>query len=356
MKKITVNASKTYDIVIASGLIDFVGDQARKTVGGKSAAVVTDDVVDRFCGDRLLKSLTAAGYRTVKFTLKNGEASKNAENYIALLNFLAEEHFTRSDVVFALGGGVVGDLAGFAAATYMRGCRFVQLPTTLLAAVDSSVGGKTAIDLHAGKNLAGSFYQPDLVLCDHSLLSTLPEEVFLDGCAEVIKYGVIADKELFEQLRKPIGSQLEEIIAKCVSIKRYIVGEDEYETGMRKLLNFGHTVGHAIEACSRYAISHGKAVAAGMAVISRACARMGICSTECSRDIIGMLERYRLPVTCAYSPQDLAHAALSDKKRNGDSLTIVVPRSVGRCVLQEISSEEFEHFISLGLESNEDTL
>jgi 3-dehydroquinate synthase len=356
MKKITVNASKTYDIIIASGLLDFVGDQARKTVGGKSAAVVTDDIVDKLYSDRLIKSLTAFGYRTVKFVLNNGEASKNAENYIALLNFLAKEQFTRSDVVFALGGGVVGDLAGFAAATFMRGCRFVQLPTTLLAAVDSSVGGKTAIDLGAGKNLAGAFYQPELVLCDHTLLSTLPEGVFRDGCAEVIKYGVIADKALFDMLKKPIEYQLEDIIAQCVSIKRYVVCEDEFETGIRKLLNFGHTVGHAIEACSGYAISHGKAVAAGMAVISRACARMGICSFECSREIIHMLKRYSLPVTTGYSPESLSRAALSDKKRSGDTLTIVVPKAVGHCVLQEIASAELEHFISLGIEPDEDTL
>jgi 3-dehydroquinate synthase len=349
MKKITVSASRTYDILISGGLLDCAGELASPLVKAPAAAIVTDDIVGALYGERLARSLLKSGYQVSKFVIVNGEPSKNAANYIELLNFLAREHFTRNDVIFALGGGVVGDLAGFAASTYMRGIRLVQLPTTLLAAVDSSVGGKTAIDLAAGKNLAGTFYQPNLVLCDYALMSTLSDDVMRDGIAEVIKYGVISDSTLFDILRAPITPQLEEIITRCVTIKRDIVVVDEKETGIRKLLNFGHSVGHAVEACSGYTISHGKAVAIGMAVMSRSCAAMGICSEDTSRAIISLIKSCLLPVATNFSPDQLADAMLNDKKRSGGTMTLVLPKTVGTCILQDMATEELEHFISLGL-------
>jgi len=249
-----------------------------------------------------------------------------------------------------LGGGVTGDIAGFAASCYMRGMRFVQIPTTLLAAVDSSVGGKTAVNITEGKNLLGSFYQPDVVLCDISLLSTLSADVFRDGCAEVIKYGIIADRALFESLKTPIDSQLEKVIAKCVSLKRDIVVEDEFESGARKLLNFGHTVGHAIELLSEYNISHGHAVAAGMAIEARAAVRMNMCAADCLRDILQMLKMYNLPDYSSYEAGKLANTCLSDKKRDGENLTMIFPLEVGKCVLKEIPVRELETVIRMGLE------
>ncbi len=349
MKKVTVNASKTYDILIGTGLFLDAGRYIRPCVPGGSAAVVTDDIVDRLYGDRLVYALTSVGFRVVKYVVKNGEASKNAGNFIRLLNFLADNGLTRADAVVALGGGVVGDLAGFAAASYMRGIRFIQIPTTLLAAVDSSVGGKTAIDLEAGKNLAGAFYQPELVLCDWALLDTLDEEIFTDGMAEVIKYGVIADRELFSMLKQPVKPQLEDVITRCVSIKRDIVSADEFESGARKLLNFGHTVGHAVELLSSYSLSHGKAVAIGMAVMARACMNSGLCTKSDARAVVSLLETVGLPVKTERDAGALARAALSDKKRSGDKITLTVVRAVGNCVLKDMPVAELEQFIALGL-------
>lgn len=344
-----MKASKHYNILIGSGLFLNAGQYILPVIKGNAAVIVTDDIVDKLYGDKLVSSLTASGLRTEKFVIKSGEASKNAASYLNLLNFLAERRMTRADAVIALGGGVVGDLAGFAASTYMRGIGFVQMPTTLLAAVDSSVGGKTAIDLASGKNLAGSFYQPDLVLCDWQLLDTLGNEVFTDGVAEVIKYAVIADRELFNMLKKPVRQNLEEIITRCVTIKRDIVTADEFECGPRKLLNFGHTAGHAVEHLSGYDISHGKAVAVGMAVMARACATRGICSSESTREIVELIKANGLPVKTDRTAGELAHAALSDKKRSGGTITLAVVERIGKCTLKDLPVEELERFIAPGL-------
>lgn len=349
MKTITVSASKTYSVLVGRELLRSAADLAVGLVTGRSAAIVTDDTVGPLYAEALSASLLEAGFRVTLFSVPHGEASKNADNYITLLNFLAEAKMTRSDAVFALGGGVVGDLAGFAASTYMRGMRLVQLPTTLLAAVDSSVGGKTAIDLPGGKNLAGTFFQPDLVLCDTAALETLPPEIFADGLAEVVKYGVIADESLFETLKVPVGTNIEEIIAQCVAIKRDIVEQDETETGPRKLLNFGHTVGHAVEALSNFEISHGKAVAIGMAVMARAAVAARFCPSVTAQRLVSLLQSLGLPTGTDFTAAELAVAALSDKKRGGGSITLVIPEAIGRCVLHETPVSELENFIGLGL-------
>lgn len=348
MKTITVNTSKTYDILISPGLLDQAGSYIAGAVKGRSAAIVTDDHVDALYTGRLAASLVTAGFSVVRYVIPHGEPSKNATNFIALLNFLAGAKLTRADAVIALGGGVVGDLAGFAASSYMRGIGFIQIPTTLLAAVDSSVGGKTAIDLDSGKNLAGTFYQPDLVLCDYKLLDSLSDDCYRDGLAEVIKYGVIADKELFSMLKPPISLRIEEIIARCVTIKRDVVSIDEKETGPRKLLNFGHTIGHGVEVCSNYQLSHGNAVAIGMSVISRASYKMGLCDAGTSRQIVELIKSFGLPVTTVYSAKELSSAALSDKKRSGRMITLVIPEKLGQCVLRETPVSELEYIISLG--------
>jgi 3-dehydroquinate synthase len=350
MRTITVNASKTYDITIGSGILDEAGGILLKI--GSTAAVITDDNVAPLYADRLEHSLTRNGVRIVRYVIPHGEASKSSDQFLSLVNFLAKEKLSRTDTVIALGGGVVGDLAGFAAAVYMRGIGFLQIPTTLLAAVDSSVGGKTAINLEAGKNLVGTFYQPDAVLCDISLLSTLKPEVFRDGCAEVIKYGIIADSALFDSFETPIDTQLENTIARCVEIKRDIVAEDEFENGNRKLLNFGHTIGHAIEMLSGYNTTHGSAVAAGMAIITRAAARMEICDGLCRQNILQMLKLYKLPTNTIYDAPTIAHTCIADKKRKGGKLTMIFPQKIGKCIMEDIKVEGLENVIRLGLEEH----
>ena len=350
MSIVQVTASKNYDIIISAGLLTSAGGHIRNVVKGGIAAIVTDDIVDGLYGAGLEKSLSNAGFATVKYVINNGEASKNAANFIALLNFFAENRMTRADVVVALGGGVVGDLAGFAAASYMRGTHFAQMPTTLLAAVDSSVGGKTAIDLGMGKNLAGAFYQPDVVLCDYALLDSLLPAVFADGCAEAIKHGMIADAALFEKFSGDVHGRIGEIITRSVEIKRDVVCQDEFEMGVRKLLNFGHTVGHAIETCSDYGVSHGAAVAAGMAVITRAAVKSGLCAEDCYSRLVETLEKNNLQYKTQYTAAELFTAALADKKRSGDTITIVLPERIGKCFTREIAVSDFEDFISLGLD------
>jgi len=346
MKTITVKASKTYDVIIGDGFFDEAGAMLRKAAGGQVAAVVSDKNVFALYGKRLTDSLEKDDYQVVKFIITPGENSKNTETFLRLTEFLAAEKLTRSDVVIALGGGVPGDITGFAASSYMRGTRFVQIPTSLLAMVDSSVGGKTGINLTHGKNLLGAFYQPDLVLCDVSLLSTLPEDVFKDGMAEVIKYGMIADRSLFET------TPLVDIITKCIDIKRDIVTQDEFESGKRKLLNFGHTVGHAIEKLSNYEISHGQAVSIGMVIETRVAVQLGICDESCMNELIKMLEQHGLPTSThglpgktIFSSKELAEVCLSDKKRAGDSITIVFPEKIGKCILKEIPVDELEGLI-----------
>lgn len=350
MAKVTVNTAKPYDILIEKGLLDRAGDMIRQTAGGSAVCVVTDDTVDSLYGERLTASLENAGYRWEKFVIPHGEASKNADNFIKILNFLAKKQFTRTDVVAALGGGVVGDLAGFAAACYNRGMLFVQLPTTLLAAVDSSVGGKTAIDLDAGKNLAGAFYQPRLVLCDYATLDTLSDEIFRDGCAEVIKYAVIADGALFEQLKKPIKEQMEQVITRCVEIKRDVVIEDEFDTGLRQILNFGHTVGHAVEANSHFTISHGQGVAIGMAIEAKAAAKQGYCSESCAGAIIDLIRAYQLPTESPYDASTLCEKALSDKKRRGNTISLIIPRAIGKVDIVKTPVDKLQSFIQDGME------
>jgi len=348
MKTVKVSASKAYDVLIGPGLLDHAGEYIYNAAGGDAAAVVTDDVVAGLYSERVLTALHNAGYKTKIFTIPSGEASKNAHTYMDLLNFLADNRMTRADVIVALGGGVVGDLAGFAAATYMRGIQYVQIPTTMLAAVDSSVGGKTAIDLEAGKNLAGAFYQPHIVICDSQLIEKLPPYIFVDGCAEVIKYGMIADSELFSMLEDYPRLDLEDIITRCVGIKRDIVCEDEFETGIRKMLNFGHTVGHAVEKLSNFNVSHGRAVAIGMAVETLAAVKMRICGEDCYRGLVDLLHKFGLPYTTDHSAAELARIALSDKKRMGDKITLFLPKAIGKCISRDIKVGDLESVISLG--------
>ena len=350
MRTVHVKASKEYSVQIGSGLLPTIGAEITKLISPGKAAIVSDSNVWPLYGSVVTDSLAAAGIQVVHYVIPAGEENKCGTVYLSLLNFLAENHITRTDCLVALGGGVVGDLTGFTAATYLRGIPYIQIPTTLLAAVDSSVGGKTAIDLPAGKNLAGAFYQPRLVICDTDTLNTLPEEIFRDGCAEVIKYGILYDDALFALLtRDGLNFDLETVIARCVELKRDVVAEDEFDTGARQKLNLGHTIGHGIEAHSHFAISHGSAVAAGMAIVARASAALGICDHATSQRIVSILAQFHLPTTTALSSDELYRSALSDKKRAGGSVNLIVPKAIGDCAIYPLAVENMKSFIEAGL-------
>ena len=350
MKTITVSASRTYDIRIGPGLLTTLGEAVRDLGKVEKVFLVSDTQVYPLYGGAAEASLKAAGYSVSSFVFPAGEESKNGETFLKLLNALAQAGLSRSDLLVALGGGVVGDLAGFAAACYLRGIRFIQIPTTLLAAVDSSVGGKTAIDLPAGKNLAGAFYQPSLVLCDLDALDTLPEDIFRDGCAEVIKYGVLYDPELFSQLETSgLDFDREAVIARCVALKRDVVMEDEKDTGSRMKLNLGHTFGHAVEAHSRFTLSHGKSVAIGLAVIARASASMGICSEADAARIVSVLKAFGLPVQTQYTAEALLPYLLSDKKRSGGTVNLILPEAIGRCIVSPTPVSQLQSILQAGL-------
>lgn len=351
MTELLVNTATPYAVQIARGCLSEVGARVRALLPkARCAAILSDSNVAPLYLDGVAASLSQAGLETISFCIPAGEASKTGEQYLALLSCLAEQPLTRSDVLVALGGGVVGDLGGFAAATYLRGLPFVQLPTTLLAAVDSSVGGKTAIDLPAGKNLAGAFYQPRLVLCDPETFATLPDVVFSDGCAEVVKYGMLGSAPLLTQLKEgAMASDLEGVIAACVGMKRDIVERDEFDLGERQLLNLGHTLGHAIEGLSHYAVSHGSAVAMGMACITRAAVRRGLCPPDCLDVLLDLLARFSLPHGTDYSAAALYQAALGDKKRTGDTLALIVPTALGRSERMEIPVQDLLSWIEAGV-------
>ncbi len=351
MKSVRINASHSYEVQIEQGLLSRAGACLGVLLPPpRTVMVVSDDTVFALWGERLIGSLTEAGYTVKEFVIPHGEASKTPETLLALWNALASEGLTRGDCLAALGGGVVGDIVGFAAATYLRGISFVQFPTTLLAMVDSSVGGKTAVDLPAGKNLVGAFHQPVGVFCDTDTLSTLPDAILADGCAEVIKYGYIGDPTLLKMLEKDFSADPDEVIARCVADKRDVVERDERDTGLRQLLNLGHTAGHAVEHCSNFEISHGSAVAIGMLLMTRAAVKSGICDPAVLPHMEKMLTAYRLPTACPFDACDLAAVAMGDKKRSGKKITLVLPRTRGESILYPIETNDLEAFFAKGLE------
>ena len=350
MTTVEVSASKRYQVEIGSGLLPELGQRIAALGNVKKVCIVSDSNVWPLYGAAADASLHASGLETCAFVFPAGESSKNGETFLQLLNFLAENRLTRSDMLVALGGGVVGDLTGFAAACYLRGVAFVQVPTTLLAAVDSSVGGKTAIDLGPGKNLAGAFWQPSLVLCDIDTLDTLPEEIFRDGCAEVIKTAILFDGQLFMELvRSGIRFDRESVIAACVAHKRDIVAVDEFDRGQRNLLNLGHTFGHAVELLSDFSLSHGRAVAIGTAMAARASVQLGICDQGTATRIQWLLEKFGLPVFTHNTASEILEAVLSDKKRSGDRINLILPRSVGECIIAPTPVSELESILEAGL-------
>lgn len=349
MQKIHVNTSVKYDVLIGEDLLSDIGEMIQSIHKPCRAALITDDKVDSLYGDRVRASLEKSGFSVCTFAFPNGEQSKTAATFVEILEFLASQKLTRGDLLIALGGGVAGDITGFAASAYLRGLPFVQIPTTFLAAIDSSVGGKTGINLKAGKNLAGAFHQPSLVICDCRTFDTLPPEVLSDGIAEGLKYGVICDKELFYLFQSGnIKAHYEEIVSRCVAIKRDIVQRDEFDKGDRQLLNLGHTIGHAIEKCSDFAITHGIAVGIGLAYIARATEALHLNTAPVAAEIEAALLALGLSNSCPYPAEDLLEAALSDKKRFGGTITLVIPKAIGESVLYPIPVTELLTFIKAG--------
>ncbi len=349
MNTVNVKASKCYDILIGEGLLDDCGELSAKTVKARRAAIVTDVNVDRYYGERAVKSFEKAGFAVVKFVFPHGEASKSHSVLLKLYDYLAENGFTRSDILIALGGGVVGDLTGFAAATYMRGIEFIQIPTTVLSQVDSSVGGKTAVDISGGKNLVGAFHQPSLVICDTDTLDTLTPEFFADGMAEVVKYGMIRSKELFDLLcEQDIKSNMPDIIKRCVSIKAQVVANDEFDRGERALLNFGHTLGHAIEKHYNFSgITHGYAVAIGMSVFTHIAENKGFCRKGTADRLDALLEKCALPRTTDIDMNILYKYSLGDKKRSNSGIDIIICSDIGESKVDKMTIEQYAAFLGV---------
>ena len=350
MQTVHITASTQYDVLIGRGLLDRAGEWTCGALKPCKAMLVADDTVDALYGQRAQAALEAAGFCVCRFTFPAGEGSKHLGTLSELLEEMARCRLTRTDIVAALGGGVTGDMAGFAAAVYCRGIRFIQIPTTLLAAVDSSVGGKTAVDLKAGKNLAGAFHQPSLVICDTDVIRALPKEQLACGAAEVIKYGVLYDEALFDHLAAgDWQGDMERVIGRCVALKRDVVAGDEFDTGDRAFLNLGHTFGHAIEKLSGLSVTHGQGVAIGML--------MAACAAGCPDDMVLRLARCveanGLKTYCPYPADRLSEAALNDKKRAGDSITLVLPERIGKCYLKKIPVSALEDTFRRAMERME---
>ncbi|MBR5232206.1 MAG: 3-dehydroquinate synthase [Clostridia bacterium] len=351
MLKIPVPTASPYDVLVGSGLTAQAGKRTARILTPCRAAIISDDTVDALHGDKAENSFTEAGFTVCRMHFPHGEAQKNLHTYADILEFLCKNQITRTDMIVALGGGTVGDLAGFAAATYLRGIRFVQMPTTLLAMVDASVGGKTAVDLPQGKNLCGAFWQPSLVICDTDALETLPEETYRDGLAECFKHGVLSDESLFELLAAgDYRKNAEEMIARNIAVKASFVAGDERDKGKRQLLNLGHTLGHAAEKLSGYTLTHGRAVAAGMACAARIALKLGICTPDVPERIEAALRGAGLPVTLPYSAQALTEIALGDKKRDGSVLRLVLPQGIGKCILHDADVRSLREIIAAGVD------
>lgn len=362
--QIPVHTEKEYLVHIGTHLLEQTGSLLAELKAPCKVCIVSDSNVAPLYLDTVSRSLSEAGFICCHSVFPAGEQSKNLAIYGDLLEQLAEFHLSRSDLLIALGGGVVGDLTGFAAATYNRGIDLVQIATSGLAAIDSSVGGKTAVDLHAGKNLVGAFKQPLAVLCDLLTFRTLPLEFREDALGECIKYAMLKSPSLLRKidpaLYREIGKKdalssderlqkVGEIVAECVSIKAAVVEADEFDKGERMKLNLGHTVGHAIEQCSDFTLTHGHAVATGLSIITRAGEKMGITAPGTSEKLDAVLIQNHLATTTAYSAKELAAAALVDKKRTGNTIHLVLPTKVGECILKEVPVTKLEEIISLGL-------
>lgn len=353
MKRIVARAmGQSYEIVIQRGLLERLGSEVRGRYGDVRVAVVTDEEVAKHYAEAVLQSLASAGLTSGVLTLAPGEGSKSLQTLEQIYSGLSGMEITRSDVLLALGGGVVGDVAGFAAGTFKRGIGLVQVPTTLLACVDSSVGGKTAVNLAEGKNLAGMFYQPGLVAIDPNMLATLSKRQSATGFAEVIKYGAILDARLFHALEAPYEQvDMEQVIHTCCALKAQVVEEDALDKGRRMILNFGHTLGHAIEAAYGFGLfTHGEAISIGMAAMAAYGEERGLTSPGTREAILRLLHWYGLPSACGREKQPSIMEAIRQDKKAGRKLSIVLLERIGQAKIIEVERDEFANAICAYLE------
>lgn len=353
MKKLdVVLKDKSYPIVIGKNLIDTLGERIKEFYKGTKLAIVTDENLNSIYGERVKKNLEKDGFEVKLIVVAAGEKSKSFGVLQELYNGFLDFKLTRSDLIIAFGGGVVGDLCGFAASTFLRGVPFVQVPTSLLAQIDSSVGGKVAIDLERGKNLVGSFYHPEFVLIDTELLKTLDKRFLWDGMAEVIKYGCISSKELFSRLmefkdEEELLNNIDEIVFKCCDIKRKVVQEDEKDKGLRMILNFGHTIGHGIEKYFDYSkYTHGEAVAMGMYMITKNSEELGITQLGTSNKIKEILSKYNLEYNLDnIDMKEIVESTTLDKKNIGNKMNLILLEEIGASFIKSIDNNEIEKYI-----------
>ena len=355
MRTVHVNAaSKSYDVLIGRNAVKLLCEEAGKVCpGALKCLIVSETNVAPLYLDTVKDQLEKAGYEVIDYVFGAGEQNKGINEIAGMWNKMAEAGFTRTDFVVGLGGGVTTDMAGFAASTFLRGIKVIQLPTSLLAMVDASVGGKTGIDIPMGKNQVGAFWQPSLVLEDISFLKTLPDEVFTEGMGEVTKHAFIMDTALFDKLVKANGDirsdedLLEEIVYMNVSDKASVVGEDETDNGRRQTLNFGHTVGHVIERDSGFTKPHGICVAKGMGIVIDASVRAGCLSKADADKMKNLLALYNLPTTDDITPEAIVEGAMNDKKKRGDTLSVILVNKIGQAEIRKMNKEEFLKFLSV---------
>ena len=344
MERISINTAPAYEALVGRGLLREAGALAAEAVSGRHALIAADEHVAPLYLETARDSFDRAGFRTETWVFPAGEGAKTLSTVESMACEADARGLTRSDLFVALGGGVTGDLVGLAAALYLRGVDFVQIPTTLLAMADASVGGKTAANLPAGKNLVGAFHQPRLVICDPDTLQTLPPAVYAEGMAEIVKHGAICDAKLLDRIRQ--GEDLVKIVADNIRIKAEVVSRDEKERGPRQLLNLGHTFGHAIEKLSGFSIYHGEGVSVGICIAALAAERKGLCTPGVYQELREILSEAGLPVTTGYSAAQIAENAMNDKKRKGDTLTVVLPTGRGRSDLFPIPAAELGGLIA----------
>ena len=341
METINVKVQNPYDVLVGPGLLAQSGALIKDVDSRiQKLLIVSDSNVARLYKDKLAGVLREDGFDVFDFVFEAGEQSKNLETVSQILGQLAKSAFTRTDAVVALGGGVTTDIAGFSASIFLRGIKIFQMPTSLLAQVDASVGGKTGVDLPEGKNLVGAFWQPSLVIADTKLLSSLDDMLFTEGMAEVIKYAFIWDEDFYKMLLNRVtknSPELEKIVARCIQIKADVVSQDEHDNGLRQLLNFGHTIGHVIEARSNFTVSHGFAVAKGMERISR--------GSPIHEELVQMLKLYELPCDDPISADQIMAGIMNDKKKRGSNITAVVVNKIGKGELKPMPVEEFRNYL-----------
>ena len=330
------------EIHIENGLLSRAAAVIGETFSPSRIHIVSDSTVAPLYLQKLEQQFTLPVTHTV---IPAGEERKRLSTVEGIYHDLLASGMTRKDLIVALGGGVVGDITGFAAATFLRGVSLCQIPTTLLAQVDSSVGGKTGVDMPEGKNLVGAFYQPRLVLIDPSVLTTLPEQTFADGMAEVVKYGYISNRDILDMVSAPDYKQnIESIICECVKIKRDVVTIDEHDTGLRMILNFGHTIGHAAEKLGNYVdLTHGQAVAVGMVAAMRLSAFLG--NEDLTGRLIEILKHIGLPTELKYDREDIYRSLLSDKKKFGATVNFILVREPGRAEITPIDAEKLHEYV-----------